>query len=574
MAQRLPDIQNGLMRAAIYARYSSENQRDASIEDQIEVCRRYAERQGWQVVELYDDRAASGASALSRRGYQRMLLDAEASRFDMLVCEAIDRLGRKLSDIADLFDRLSFRRIAIHATSLGQVTQMHVGIMGTMAQMTLSDLREKTKRGQLGRARLGRIPGGLAFGYDVVPAAVGAKEAGERSINQAEAEIVRRIFRDYANDKSPRGIARELNEQAVPGPGGREWGDTTIRGQADRGTGLLNNTLYVGRLSWNRCSYVKDPSTGCRVARVNPQDQWEEVDVPALRIVDQDLWDAVKARQASMTFDMPNSNPQELNGLHRMSYLLSGVLACGCCGGGYTITGKDRYGCATRRAKGTCGNSRTITRQRIETRVLAALQDRMLTPELVEEFVRAFNEEITAGSRQAAAEADQVTKELSQIERKLAGVVRAIEDGNWNDTLKVRLAELEQSKVKLTARLIAAATPAPRVHLHPNAAGLYRDKVANLQEALNAPDIRPEATQALRSLIEKVVLMPDPDAPDGLRAELHGDLAVLLSLTQEQPPLRRSAHAGAVAEGSGTCVPQSLLSVVAGTGFEPVTFRL
>jgi site-specific DNA recombinase len=302
-----------MMRAVIYARYSSENQREASIEDQIEVCRRYAERQGWTVTELYDDRAASGASTFARRGFQRMLADAEAGRFDVLVCEAIDRLGRKLSDVADLFDRLSFRKVAVHATSLGLVTQMHVGIMGTMAQMTLSDLREKTRRGQLGRARLGKIPGGLAFGYDVVPPASGARDSGDRRINPAEAAIVDRIFRDYAAGKSPRTIAREFNAQQVPGPGGRPWIDTTIRGQADRGTGILNNTLYVGQLSWNRCSYVKDPQTGRRVARVNAVADWEVVEVPALRIIDQVLWDAVKARQSSMTFETstPRAGPAQ-----------------------------------------------------------------------------------------------------------------------------------------------------------------------------------------------------------------------------------------------------------------------
>jgi hypothetical protein len=75
-------------------------------------------------------------------------------------------LGRKLSDVAGLFDRLRFRGIRIHATSVGPMTRMHIGIMGTMAQMSLSDLRDKTRRGQPGRARAGRIPGGPAFGYD------------------------------------------------------------------------------------------------------------------------------------------------------------------------------------------------------------------------------------------------------------------------------------------------------------------------------------------------------------------------------------------------------------------------
>ena len=98
-----------------------------------------------------------------------------------------------------------------------------------------------------------------------------------------------RSFKDYAAGVSPRVIAHTLNKENVPGPGGRKWGDTTIRGQAGRGTGLLNNTVYDGVLSWNRCSYVKDPSTGKRVARVNPVEQWEIVDVPELRIVHPEL---------------------------------------------------------------------------------------------------------------------------------------------------------------------------------------------------------------------------------------------------------------------------------------------
>nr|WP_321985716.1 recombinase family protein [uncultured Lichenicoccus sp.] len=106
-------------------------------------------------------RRISGANRF-RTGLARLMTAAEASAFEIVVCEAIDRLGRKLSDVDDLFDRLIFRQIQVHTTSIGQLTPMHVGIMGTMAQITLVDLREKTRRGQLGRARAGRISGGLA----------------------------------------------------------------------------------------------------------------------------------------------------------------------------------------------------------------------------------------------------------------------------------------------------------------------------------------------------------------------------------------------------------------------------
>ena len=168
-------------------------------------------------MDRYDDAAISGSSAALRPGLQKLLRDAERRHFDVLICEAIDRLGRKLADVATMYDRLSFLGIKVHTTSVGPVTQMHIGIMGTMAQMMLSDLRDKTKRGQLGRARAGRIPGGLAYGYQVVPQAKDAKDGGERRIVPAEAAIVVRIFRDYAAGRSARQIAHRLNEEGVPG---------------------------------------------------------------------------------------------------------------------------------------------------------------------------------------------------------------------------------------------------------------------------------------------------------------------------------------------------------------------
>ena len=341
-------------RAVVYARYSTEHQRAASITDQVEVCRRYIKNNGWTLTKCYDDAAISGASSHQRPGYRRLLADAEAGLFDVLVCEAVDRLGRNLADVASLSDQLTFARVEIHATAVGHLTPMHIGIMGTMAQMSLSDTRQKVRRAQLGRARAGRMPAGLAFGYDIVPQAPGAKEAGERCINVAEAAVVTRIFENYADGLSPRQIARTLNTEGVPGPGGRPWGDTTIRGQVDRGTGLLNNTTYRGELCWDRCSYVKNPKTGKKTARVNPESEWERTPVPELRIIDEALWARVRKRQQEARYAMrpaAGTDPTQPN--HRQKFLLSGLLTCGCCGGGYTIIGADRYGCAAVRSKGT-----------------------------------------------------------------------------------------------------------------------------------------------------------------------------------------------------------------------------
>jgi hypothetical protein len=109
-----------------------------------------------------------------------------------------------------------------------------------------------------------------------------------------------RIFREFTAGVGPRTIARTLNEEGVPGPNGKLWKDTTIRGHVRRGTGLVNNELYIGRLIWNRLRYLKDPSTGRRVSRLNPESAWITTEVPELRIVDDKLWQAVRKRQGKI----------------------------------------------------------------------------------------------------------------------------------------------------------------------------------------------------------------------------------------------------------------------------------
>ena len=104
----------------------------------------------------------------------------------------------------------------------------------------------------------------------------------------------------YAAGESPRSIAKALNRKGIPGPSGGTWGPSTINGNAARGTGILNNELYIGKLVWNRLRYVKNPETGRRQSRLNPPEAWIVKDVPELRIVPQELWDAVKTRQAEM----------------------------------------------------------------------------------------------------------------------------------------------------------------------------------------------------------------------------------------------------------------------------------
>ena len=185
------------MKVALYARYSSDSQRDASIADQLRVCRAHAEKQGWKIVEEYSDHAISGASLL-RPGIQALMADGLKGRFQLVLAEAMDRLSRDQEDIAGLFKRMVYAGVKIITLSEGEVTSLHVGLKGTMNALFLKDLADKTHRGLRGRVELGKSGGGNSYGYDVVKqfAADGEALRGDRVINATEAEVVRRIFKD------------------------------------------------------------------------------------------------------------------------------------------------------------------------------------------------------------------------------------------------------------------------------------------------------------------------------------------------------------------------------------------
>jgi len=549
-----------MTRAAIYARYSTDLQRDASIEDQVRLCTARIAAEDWTPVATYTDHGMSGASSL-RPGYQKLLEDARAGAFDVVVAEALDRLSRDQEHIAALYKQLGFAGIRLVTLSEGEISELHVGLKGTMNALFLKDLALKTRRGLEGRVRQGRSGGGLCYGYDVVREvdAAGNPVAGGRRINLAEAEIVRRVFREYAAGRSPRAIAHGLNADGIAAPSGRGWGQSTLNGNAERGTGLLNNELYIGRLVWNRLRYIKDPATGKRVSRLNPTSQWIVQEVPDLRILDQALWDAVKERQASLgrVADRRNA-PRPVWDRRRPRYLLSGLVKCGACGGGYSMISRILIGCSAARNKGTCTNRLNIRRDTLESTILHGLRHHLMDPALFKEFAEEFYREVNRLRSRHSATEDTKRHELTRIEQRIRRIVDAIGDGTPVRALKEELLALEARQETLQAELSDAPEAAPLIH--PKLAEIYRRKVAALNQALEREDTRTEAFEAIRSLIEAIVLTPENGT---LKIDLQGDIAHILGLASE------SRKPAALGDG---LVEQ--VKVVAGAGFEPATFRL
>ena len=547
------------MRAVVYARYSTDLQRDASIEDQVRLCRGRIEQEGWAYLHAYTDRAVSGASAL-RAAYQQLLEDARREQFDIVVAEALDRLSRDQEDVAGLFKRLRFADIRLFTLAEGEITELHVGLKGAMNALFLKDLAQKTRRGLEGRVRQGRSGGGLCFGYDVIREHDGRGEPihGGRKINEAEAAVVRRIFTAFANGQSPRAIALSLNAERIAGPHGETWGPSTIYGNWRRGTGILNNELYIGKLVWNRQRYVKDPATGKRRARPNPPDEWITRDVPDLRIVDGQLWNEVKARQRHVRHALTHDNVGvRAERARRPVYLLSNLLKCGVCGGGFSKVSQHHYGCSNARNRGTCDNLLTVRRYVLEASVLSGLKTHLMTPELAKEFATEYHRELNRLN--AARDEDCVRRkeELDRVERQIRAIIDAIKDGLRTPGMKEELFALEVRKQKLVAEVKHAQPPSPR--LHPKLADLYRQRVEHLHDELNRPELRAEAAEALRALIDEVRLIPERGE---LAIELRGDLAEILALSADRKKPITAGRDGLQA------------TLVAGVGFEPTTFRL
>ena len=297
---------------------------------------------------------------------------------------------------------------------------------------------------------------------------------------------------------------------------------------ATRRTGILNNEMYVGKLIWNRLRYVKDPETGKRNSRINPENEWVIHDVHDLRIVSDDLWKAAKRRQRNVKKNTrPDLDDRPFWDRRRPRYLFSGLMRCGTCGGGFSKISNNLFGCSTARNKGTCDNRLHIRRDILEATIVDGLKSRLMDPALFKEFAEEFYREVNRLRSLEAAKLDGDRSELARIEDQLKRIVAAISDGASARALKDELARLEVRQDELMAKLRDASTPAPLIH--PNMANLYRQKVADLHLALEHQSTKAEAFEIIRSLVDEIVLTPENGK---LRIDLRGDLAAILSLTE------------------------------------------
>ncbi|OWY03763.1 hypothetical protein B6V75_10100 [Thioclava sp. F1Mire-8] len=516
-------------RVAIYARYSSGLQKQTSIDDQVAMAERFAAERGWVVTHRFTDYEKSGRNT-RREGLQALCAAVNARRVDAIVIEAVDRLTRKIADALNHYELFQFQQAELYSVAEGQQDFFKVLINALGAQLYAQMIGEHTRRGMvqgLTRKRLHTS----AYGYRKRD----GDEGLNREINPEEADIVRRIFREFADGHSTQAIVKRLNGDGIPAPRGGTWDISTIRGNPARFEGMLRNRLYIGVASVAKTSRRYHPETGSKEVYETPSAA-AEIEIPALRIVDQDLWDRVETQLATQAAKTKSKgNPV---GARRSKHLLSGLLVCGCCGATYVKVGRTHFGCREAR-KGACSNKTTIHRDRIEARVFAKLRGTFLTPELAASFDAALKAEYTALAN------DQGVDTVTRLERRLKKartsrqrIFDAIEQGAPYSAYKARAEDLEREIADLEAELAQhQETRAVLPQLPSDSAALFARAVQELETLLADPELVHQANEHLRELIRRVELRPDPDAPDALAAEILTDLGALLSAGGATPSI-------------------------------------
>jgi site-specific DNA recombinase len=276
--------------------------------------------------------------------------------------------------------------------------------------------------------------------------------------------------------------------------------------------------------------------------------------VPALRIIDNELWDRVQAIKGRYTSQVGNKRQTKKR-------LLTGLVKCGSCGGSMTIINRERYSCSAKRERGTCDSPVGIKAIELEDRVLIGLKDILLgNKDLVDVFVAEFKAEVIRLRKQRSNRERMVQKDMNKVNTAIKRCLAFITEGDGDPGLvHDELKSLEVRKKDLERQLLAADEDR-NIEVHPNIVELYAKKVMELQSLLIDETTRSQAMDIIRSMIDHIEIHVGSERgnPDVI---LSGALAQILAYAQQNKTAASNGSDGRVL-------------MVAGVGFEPTTFRL
>ena len=405
------------MTAVIYARYSSDNQREESIEGQIRECTAYAEKNGITVIKHYIDRAFS-AKTDNRPEFQQMIKDSGKKLFDVVLVWKFDRFARNRFDSANY--KMILKKNGVHLISVMEpIAEGSQGILVEtllegMAEYYSAELSEKVIRGQTENALKGKCTGGTGtIGYKI-------DEDKFYHLDPLTSPLVLEAFQRYDNGDKMVEIVNFLNDKGVRNMLGGKMTHSSVNT-------MLKNRRYIGELSF-RDIVVPDA-------------------IPV--IVPKDLFDRVQKR-------LDKNKRAPACGKADEEYLLTTKLFCGKCGAlmfgesGTSATGRTYYyyKCANVKRRRGC-NKKTVQKDWLEDLVvretMKLIQDDAVIDKIVQLVMDVQNQENTT--------IPLLEKQLREVNKKLDNLMKAIEDGLYTRTTKERLEALEIQKDELTAKI-------------------------------------------------------------------------------------------------------------------------
>ncbi|WP_088186817.1 recombinase family protein [Desulfosporosinus sp. FKA] len=425
------------LKAAAYVRFSSDNQRDESIDAQIRAIKDYCKHNGYDVIKIYADRAKS-ATTDKRPQFQQMIQDSSLGVFDVVIVHKLDRFSR------DKYDSTTYKRkLKKNGIRLVSVTENLDGspesvilesLLEGMAEYYSKNLAREVMKGLKETAYQCKHTGGTPpLGYDIDPT------TKKYVINEAEAKAVREIYSLYLNGYGYRRMITVLNEKGYKTKKGKPFGKNSIHE-------LLRNEKYAGTYVFNR-SASKDAFNNRNNHQNKDNDSIIRIEGGVPAIISKEDFQTVQTKMA---------NNKKRPGFYRAKeiYLLSGLIFCGECGhamqGNHRRESKTRpkyisYRCGNRDRTKQCDN-KEIRREYIEMYVLDQLEKRLFNEKAIPHLVQMLNDYQSKYSSKINKEASDMETRLAEVKKQISNIVTAIEKGFYQESFKTRMSELEDEK--------------------------------------------------------------------------------------------------------------------------------
>jgi len=412
------------MNAVIYARYSSHNQGEQSIEGQIAAARTYAEAKGYTVVHEYIDRAQSGRTD-NREEFQRMLSDCAKKQFGVIIVWKVDRFGRNRQELT--FNKYRAKKHGVRVEYVaetmpeGPESVILESVLEGMAEYYSLQLSQNIQRGFAESAKKHKATG------NNVPLGYTANADHEFELDPKTAPFVRQIFERYARGETAAEICRWLNESGVRTSRGGEFGRSSLHR-------LLANEKYIGVYRYKDLVYDEDA-------------------IPAL--IDRETFERVQ--------EMRKTNKRRPNGsLGYNDYLLSGKLFCGHCGTqmlGESGVGKAGnkyayYKCFRQKKEKSC-DKKPVRADWLEKIVLEKLIPLILDDDVID-FIAQKTFEFAEQERRVADASTGLKNQIADTEKQIGNLTKAIAAGAISDAIIKQINALEAQKTALQTALAQA----------------------------------------------------------------------------------------------------------------------